>query len=75
LTPGKQTEVDRLAALVDRKLAAMERQKRPPSLAELNATRRLIDWLNRERQVARSRELTRELTPVTASTSAPSTAE
>jgi hypothetical protein len=46
----QQTEVNRLAALVDRKLAAMERQRKPPSLADLNATRRLIDWLNREPQ-------------------------
>jgi hypothetical protein len=36
----------------------MERQKKPPSLAELNATRRLIDWLNRKRQLERAKELT-----------------
>ena len=35
----------------------MEAQNNPPSLAELNATRRLIDWLNRERALARGRTL------------------
>jgi hypothetical protein len=39
------TEVERLGALVDRKLGAMERQEKPLSLAELNGVRRLIDWL------------------------------
>jgi hypothetical protein len=53
-----QTEVERLGALVDRKLGAMERQKEPLSLAELNATRRLIDWVNRERAIEQSRQLT-----------------
>ena len=53
-----QTEIARLAALVDRKLTAMEKAKKPPTLAELNATRRLIDWLNRERWLERVRELT-----------------
>ena len=52
------TEVERLAALVERKLAAMEGQKKPPSLVELNAARRLVEWLNRERSIARARELT-----------------
>lgn len=35
----------------------MEAQNNPPSLAELNATRRLIDWLNREGALARGRAL------------------
>jgi hypothetical protein len=51
-------QVGRLAALIDRKLGAMERQKEPPSLTELNATRRLIDWVNRERAIEQSRTLT-----------------
>jgi hypothetical protein len=55
----RKSEVERLAALVDRKLRAMERQKAAPSLADLNATRRLIEWLNRERQLEQARELTR----------------
>jgi hypothetical protein len=46
-----QTEVERLAALVDRKLSAMERQEKPLSLAELNGARRLVDWINRERAI------------------------
>jgi hypothetical protein len=59
VTPAKrQTEVERLAALVDRKLAAMERQRKPPPLAKLNATRRLIDWLNRERALEQARAVT-----------------
>jgi hypothetical protein len=45
VTAKGQTEVERLAALVDRKLSAMERQEKPLSLAELNGVRRLIDWL------------------------------
>jgi hypothetical protein len=56
--PKRQTEVDRLAALVDRRLTEMERRKNAPSLAELNAVRRLIDWLNGERQLEAARELT-----------------
>jgi hypothetical protein len=52
------TEVERLGALVDRKLGAMERQEKPPSVAELNAVRRLVDWLNRERAIEQSRTLT-----------------
>jgi hypothetical protein len=59
MTPkNRQTEVERPAALVERKLAAMEDQKKPPSLAELNAARRLIAWLNVERSIARAKELT-----------------
>lgn len=54
----KQSEVDRLGALVDRKLKAMENAKRAPSLSELNAARRLIDWLNRERQLEQAKDLT-----------------
>ena len=58
MTAKGQTEVERLAALVDRKLSAMERQEKPLSLAELNGVRRLIDWLQRERQLERTRQLT-----------------
>jgi hypothetical protein len=58
VTARGQTEVERLAALVDRRLAAMERQEKPLSLAELNAVRRLVDWLNRERAIEQSRTLT-----------------
>jgi hypothetical protein len=58
VTARGQTEVERLAALVDRRLAAMERQEKPQSLAELNAVRRLVDWLNRERAIEQSRTLT-----------------
>jgi hypothetical protein len=57
-----QTEVERLAALVDRKLAAMEKSKKTPTLAELNATRRLVDWLVREREIADSLERSKKLT-------------
>jgi hypothetical protein len=52
------TEVDRLTALIERKLKAMERQKKPPSLADLNSARRLIDWANRERQIEQARGVT-----------------
>jgi hypothetical protein len=52
------TEVERLGALVDRKLGAMERQEKPPSVAELNAVRSLVDWLNRERAIEQLRTLT-----------------
>jgi hypothetical protein len=55
---AKGTEVERLAALVDKKLGAMERQEEPPSLAELNAVRRLVDWISRERAIGESRKLT-----------------
>ena len=55
---AKRSEVDRLAALVDRKLTALERRKKAPSLAELNATRRLIEFLNRERELEGAREVT-----------------
>ena len=55
---AKQTEIERLAAQIDRKLAAMEARDTPPSLAELNGTRRLIEWLDSERRLARSRKLT-----------------
>jgi hypothetical protein len=55
----KPTEVARLAALVDRKLKAMEKSKKAPSLTELNATRRLVEMLERERSLERARELTR----------------
>jgi hypothetical protein len=58
VTARGQTEVERLAALVDRRLAAMARQEKPLSLAELNAVRRLVDWLNRERAIEQSRTLT-----------------
>ena len=58
MTATGQTEVERLAALVDRKLGAMERQEKPLSLAELNGVRGLIDWLNRERAIEQSRTLT-----------------
>jgi hypothetical protein len=58
VTAKGQTEVERLGALVDRKLGAMERQEKPLSLAELNGMRRLIDWLNRERAIEQSRTLT-----------------
>lgn len=58
MTATGQTEVERLAALVDRKLSAMERQEKPLSLAELNGVRRLIDWLSRERVIEQSRDPT-----------------
>ncbi len=58
MTAKGQTEVERLAALVDRKLSAMERQEKSPSHTELNAVRRLVDWLNRERAIEQSRQLT-----------------
>jgi hypothetical protein len=56
VTAKGQTEVERLAALVDRKLSAMERQEKPLSLAELNGIRRLIDWLARERAIEQASE-------------------
>ncbi len=46
MTAKGQTEVERVAALVDRKLSAMERQEKPPSHTELNAVRRLVDDLH-----------------------------
>jgi hypothetical protein len=58
VTAKGQTEVERLGALIDRKLSAMERQEKPPTVAELNAVRRLVDWLNRERAIEQSRTLT-----------------
>ena len=58
MTAKGQTEIERLAALVDRKLSTMERQEKPVSLAELNGMRRLIDWLNRERAIEQSRTVT-----------------
>jgi hypothetical protein len=58
VTAASSTEIDRLAALVDRRLAAMERANKPPTVAELNAVRRLIDWLNGERAIEQSRTLT-----------------
>jgi hypothetical protein len=58
VTAKGQTEVERLAALVDRKLDELERQEKRLSLAELNAVRRLVDWLNRERAIEQSRTLT-----------------
>jgi hypothetical protein len=61
MTAGGQTEVERLAGLIHRKLAAMECQTKPPSLGELNAARRLIDWLNRERELRRAKEITTRL--------------
>jgi hypothetical protein len=54
---AKKTEVHWRAALVDRKLVAMEKAKKPLSLSELNATRRLVDWLNSARRLERVREL------------------
>jgi hypothetical protein len=56
--PKSSTEIDRLAALVDRRLAAMECAKEPPTVGELNGVRRLVDWLIRERAIAQSRQLT-----------------
>jgi hypothetical protein len=56
--PKSSTEIDRLAAQVDRRLGAMERAKNPPTVTGLNAVRRLIDWLNRERAIEQSRKLT-----------------
>ena len=63
MTAKGQTEIERLAALVDRKLSTMERQEKPVLLAELNGMRRLIDWLNRERAIEQSRTVTTVPTP------------
>jgi hypothetical protein len=56
--PKSSTQIDRVAALVDRRLAAMERATEPPTVAELNAVRRMVDWLSREREIEKSRTLT-----------------
>jgi hypothetical protein len=58
MSAAEPTERQRLAALVDRKLRAMEQAKKPPSLAELNGVRRLIEMLERERQIEEARRLT-----------------
>jgi hypothetical protein len=58
MTPQKETEVERLARLVDKKLESLEAAEKPPTTSELNAVRRLIEWVDRERALERSRKLT-----------------
>jgi hypothetical protein len=52
----KQTDQQRLDALIDRKIDAMERSEQPPSLADLNSARRLLEWRATERAVREARE-------------------
>jgi hypothetical protein len=47
-------QVERLAALVDAKLTELEGREDSPSLAELNAARRLVQWV----EMARARQVT-----------------
>jgi hypothetical protein len=57
VTRRKGTDEERLNALIERKLDAMERSARPPSLADLNSARRLLEWRASERQLREAREL------------------
>jgi hypothetical protein len=58
----KPTEVERLSALIESKLQDLERGEAEgdmPSVSELNAIRRLIDWVEGERSLAEAREITK----------------
>jgi hypothetical protein len=58
----KPTEVERLSALIRSKLQDLERGEAEgdmPSVSELNAIRRLIDWVEGERSLAEAREITK----------------
>jgi hypothetical protein len=58
---AKPSEVERLEALVEAKLSDLKRQLgggEVPSTSELNAVRRLVTWLEGEREIARVRALT-----------------
>jgi hypothetical protein len=58
----KGSESERLTALIEKKLADLEARAEEGeslSLAELNGVRRLVNWVESERQLAQARELTR----------------
>lgn len=58
---GQGTDKERLSALIDAKLADLEQRVaggEAPSTGELNATRRLVEWVERDREFERARELT-----------------
>jgi hypothetical protein len=62
MTSKQPSDIDRLAALIQQKLDDLEARAdagEVPTAAELNAIRRLIVWVEREREFAAVRELTR----------------
>ncbi len=61
MTSQPQGDIERLAALIEAKLADLESRTEegdPPSTSELNALRRLVMWAEGERELAAARALT-----------------
>jgi hypothetical protein len=55
-----RSDRERYDALVDRGLSALEQREKPPTVAELNGLRRLIERRDQERQLEEARRLTTE---------------
>jgi hypothetical protein len=56
----KPTDQARFDALVERGLRELKRRKKPPTVAELNGLRRLMERRDQERQLEEARRLTTE---------------
>jgi hypothetical protein len=61
MTAQPNSEIQRLSTVIEERLADLERRTKrgeTPSIAELNGVRRLIEWVERERDFAEARALT-----------------